>query len=95
LSIESKAVVSGKQAIKELKQTISKKPYDFVLMNYRMPEMDGLEASELIRNDPELKDIKIILVTAFNIERDLHNLEETGIDAFLFKPVSPSLLYNT
>lgn len=66
-------------------------PYDLVLMDIQMPEMDGIEATKIIRKRwPQGP--KIIVVTAFDPEicRDL--CYEVGADDFLNKPVKPEEL---
>ena len=71
--------------------------YDAILMDMRMPEMDGLEATrrirELDRNDA--KTIPIIALTANAFDEDVQRSMQAGLDAHLSKPVEPELLFET
>ena len=64
--------------------------YIAILMDMQMPEMDGLEATKVIRalNDPERKNIPIIAVTANAFVDDVKNCLLAGMDAHVCKPVS-------
>ncbi|PWF48654.1 response regulator [Massilia glaciei] len=89
---DASAVDSGAAALAAL----SEHPYDLVLMDWNMPEMDGVEATRRIKNDASLKVMPmIIMVTAFAREQVKLAAEQAGIDAFLIKPVSAAqLLYS-
>jgi signal transduction histidine kinase/CheY-like chemotaxis protein len=94
LRVES--VSSGEDAVREIASADSHDPYRLVLMDWRMPGMDGLEASRIIKRDDRLQHIpKIVLVTAFGREDTRTQAEEIGIDSYLLKPVNSSLLYDT
>ncbi len=58
-----------------------------VLMDRRMPGMDGLEATLRIKSSAAVKEVPVILVTACSFQEDRHLVEESGADAFLRKPV--------
>jgi two-component system sensor histidine kinase/response regulator len=65
-------------------------------MDWKMPGMDGLEASELIKKHQTLSKIPaIILVTAYGREEIMRQAEQIGLDGFLIKPVGPSVLFDT
>jgi len=90
------AVDSGQAGINELKQAAADRPYDLVLMDWKMPGMNGIEAAKMIMGDNDLnKTPLIIMVTAFGREEIMKEAEHTGINAFLMKPVNPSLLFDT
>lgn len=72
-----------------------KNPFDLVLMDWKMPEMDGLETSEILLKKNKIKTPTIIMVTAFGREEIAERAKEIGIKAFLTKPVSYSLLFDT
>jgi signal transduction histidine kinase/CheY-like chemotaxis protein len=94
LRVES--VSSGEDAVREIASADSHDPYRLVLMDWRMPGMDGLEASRIIKRDDRLRHIpKIVLVTAFGREDTRTQAEEIGIDSYLLKPINSSLLYDT
>ena len=71
--------------------------YDAILMDVRMPEMDGLEAAAAIRalDRPDAKTIPIIALTANAFDEDVQRSLQVGMDAHLSKPVDPEHLYQT
>ena len=71
--------------------------YDAVLMDMRMPEMDGLEATRRIRSmdRPDAKEIPIIALTANAFDEDVQRSLQAGLNAHLSKPVQPESLYET
>ncbi|MBL0209606.1 MAG: response regulator [Holophagaceae bacterium] len=83
---------SGEAALKELET----KPFDLVLMDWKMPGLDGIETTRRMKDDPRLAEIpEVIMVTAFGREEVMRAAEKTGIRAFLIKPVNPSLLLDS
>jgi CheY-like chemotaxis protein len=71
--------------------------YDAILMDVRMPEMDGLEATALIRSmeRPDAADVPIIAMTANAFDEDVQLSLQAGMNAHLSKPVEPDHLYKT
>ncbi len=71
--------------------------YAAILMDVRMPEMDGLEAAAAIRalDRPDAKKIPIIALTANAFDEDVQRSLQAGMNAHLSKPVEPGLLYQT
>ena len=71
--------------------------YDAILMDVRMPEMDGLEAAAAIRalDRPDAKKIPIIALTANAFDEDVQRSLQVGMNAHLSKPVEPEHLYRT
>ncbi len=71
--------------------------YDAILMDVRMPEMDGLEATTAIRalDRPDAKTIPIIALTANAFDEDVQLSLQAGMNAHLSKPVEPEHLYQT
>jgi len=91
LGLRADAVADGAEAIKSLESI----PYDLVLMDMRMPIMDGIEATRQIRNPRSSvlnHAIPIIAFTANAMERDRQVCEEAGMNGFVAKPVSPEEL---
>ena len=90
------AVSSGAEAVAAVKQHDQPSPYDLVFMDWRMPGMDGLEATRRIKQDQQLrKPPVIVIVTAFGREEVRDEAEKLGIDGFLVKPVTKSMLVDT
>jgi PAS domain S-box-containing protein len=94
--ISAVAVDSGPAAILKIKEESERKPYDLVFMDWRMPEMNGIETAKIIFNDKSIKHMpKIIMLSAFGREEVIKKAEKIGINIFLMKPVSQSLLFDT
>lgn len=69
--------------------------FDMVLMDWKMPKLDGIETTKIIKNScSENVAPTIIMVSAYSAVDILQKAKEVGIDVFLKKPINPSLLYN-
>lgn len=86
---EHDVATNGKIAIDKLKSN----NYDIILMDLQMPEMNGFEATEYIRNTMNSK-IPIISLTADVTTVDLAKCRSVGMNDYLSKPVDDRLLYN-
>ncbi len=66
-------------------------------MDMRMPEMDGLEATRVIRamDRQDAREIPIIALTANAFDEDVQRSMQAGLDAHLSKPVDPEMLFDT
>lgn len=67
---------------------------DIILMDLRMPIMDGFDAIEVLKSDPSTKDIPILGVTAQVMEQDRERSIEIGADGFVTKPINIRSLQN-
>lgn len=87
----------GKTALKRLEKALKNEtPYNVVLLDWLMPDMDGIETAQRIKTDAALpKTPAMLMVTANGREEAREKAERAGIDAFLLKPVYPSVMYNT
>jgi two-component system, sensor histidine kinase and response regulator len=93
--LEVDCLASGVQAIEHLEQS-KMTPYDLVLMDWHMPELNGNETTQRIRANPRIPiQPKVVMVTAHSREEVILSAEEAYVDAFLTKPVSPSVLLDT
>ncbi len=94
--IESEHALNGKIAL----DMFSEKPqgyYDAILMDMRMPEMDGLEATKKIRklDRADAKTVPIIALTANAFDEDVQRSLQAGLNAHLTKPIDPKVLFET
>lgn len=90
------AVSSGPEAIAAIKERDADVLYDVVFMDWRMPGMDGLEATRLIKEDKSLhQQPAVIIVTAFGREEVREEAENLHVDGFLLKPVTKSMLVDS
>ncbi len=86
---------SAREGIAALIAADQKTPFDLVVMDWKMPEMDGLEAAQRIKGHGGLNRIPpIILVTAYPREEIMRRSEAIGLDGFLIKPVNSSVLFD-
>ena len=71
--------------------------YDMVLMDIRMPEMDGLEATRQIRalNRHDAGTVPVIAMTADAFEESIHEAKNAGMTAYITKPIEPGKLFET
>lgn len=69
--------------------------YDAVLMDLQMPEMDGFEATRLIRGDQRFDALPVIAMTAHALESEKHKCEQAGMQDHVSKPIDPGILFDT
>jgi two-component system sensor histidine kinase/response regulator len=96
LGFDVQHVNSGAAALAVLKRAAADaKPYDFVMMDWQMPGMDGLETVKAIQQQHIQLAPLVLMVTAHRRLELIKGAEELGIDHVLAKPVSGSMLVNT
>ena len=79
---------SGKEALRYLLED----DFAAILLDVRMPEMDGFETAELIRNRPRSRQTPILFLTGYRNEEHLFRGYDLGAVDFLFKPIVPEVL---
>ncbi len=77
------AVADGKEVV----QALELRPYDLILMDVRMPDMDGITATKVIRKLMPNSGPKIVAITAYALEGDREMCLEAGMDDYISKPV--------
>jgi len=82
---------SGLQALSILKN--SKNPISLALLDQKMPEMDGLELAQKIREDEALKDMKFIMLSSL-VSYDRELMKKMGIAESIVKPIKQKTLFN-
>ena len=94
-SFEVTLAASAQEGLTELEETSESEPFELVIMDWKMPGMDGIEASQRIKNHSDLSKIPaIVMVTAYGREEVMQQAEQVGLEGFLLKPVSPSMLFD-
>lgn len=80
---EVKTAVSAEDALSILKSFHPR----LILMDIKLPGMNGLEATKLLKSDPKTKDIIIIAVTAYGMQGDDQKAFAAGCDGYIAKPI--------
>ncbi|MDW5287290.1 response regulator transcription factor [Formosa sp. PL04] len=91
LSSEGYEVITAENGIEAVKKAKKEKP-QLIIMDVMMPEMDGIEACEQIRNNPELKDTIITFLTARGEDYSQVAGFDAGADDYITKPIKPKVL---
>ncbi len=77
-------VANGREAV----EALERRPYDVILMDVQMPEMDGLEATRVIRsNVPQQSQPVILAMTAAAMAEDRQACLDAGMDGYISKPI--------
>jgi len=92
--LAAKAVSSGEEALAAIKAASDDgKPFDLVLMDYRMPGIDGVEASRRIKAQRTISRVPaVLMVSVFGREEAIGGVDDHELDGFLNKPINESLL---
>ena len=91
VGIDVTVVENGRQAV----DRAGHQTFDLILMDMQMPELDGIEATRLIRTLPQWTERPIIALTANAFAEDRQACLAAGMNDILTKPVEPALLYAT
>ena len=87
IGIRADVCHSGKAALNMLElQHVKQEPYNLVLMDWQMPELDGSETAKLIREHFD-SETTVIILTAYNWDDILEEAQKSGVDSFLSKPL--------
>jgi len=87
-------VVCAANGQEGVEKALEWKPH-FILMDVRMPVMNGIEATRILRNTPETSKTFIFALTAYSDEQTLSECEEAGIDGYFTKPPNFHLVTTT
>jgi two-component system chemotaxis response regulator CheY len=83
--------VDGVDALKKLQDA----KIDMILVDINMPVMDGLKLVSLVRQDPKIKHLPVIIITTEGAEEDRHRGIALGANAYIVKPIQSSHLLKT
>ena len=85
---------SGSDALVMLRSAVEDgEPYDLALLDMQMPAMDGLQLASSIKEDPNISQARLVLVTSMGQRGDGEEARRAGIEAYLTKPVRQTQLY--
>jgi len=68
---------------------------DLILMDIQLPEVSGLQVTQWLKDDEELRAIPVIAVTAFAMKGDEEKMLQGGCEAYLSKPISVAKFFET
>jgi two-component system cell cycle response regulator DivK len=68
---------------------------DLILMDIQLPEVSGLEVTKWLKDDPDLRAIPVVAITAFAMKGDEERIREGGCEAYLSKPISVAKFLET
>jgi two-component system, sensor histidine kinase and response regulator len=85
----------GMRALEELRLALdSKDPFEIAILDMQMPEMSGETLGQKIKQDPDLKNTLLVMMTSVGQRGDAKRLEEIGFAAYLTKPIKQSRLHD-
>ena len=94
-SVRASACSGAREALVELSRAAAEGDrYELAILDYHMPEMDGLQLARSIREHPALRSTKLVLLTSSARRGDARVARGSGVDGFLTKPVKTSALYD-
>ena len=89
------AIPDGSGAVPLLTEAVLEHdPYDLVLLDMQMPVMDGVATLHAIREEPLLKDVKVVILTSLGHRTDPDHLLEMGCSACIYKPIKQMQLFD-
>ncbi len=86
--VEAMDAETGLRLVKEARP-------DMILMDIQLPGMDGLNATQIIKADPNLKNIPIFALTGFAMESDKEKASDVGFEGYIVKPFNVKVLLDT
>ena len=94
---EFSLATTSEDAIEQFRDALERKqPFNVVLMDWRLPGINGIQAAKTIRQmQPDADDCVIILETAYGAEMMMQDNEASDVNALLIKPITPSTLFDT
>jgi signal transduction histidine kinase/DNA-binding response OmpR family regulator/sensor domain CHASE-containing protein/GAF domain-containing protein len=93
-SLRMTSAYSGEEALQLLAESNDPHPFDLVLMDWRMPGLNGCQTVARLKEDQRLSEVPMIMMTAYDGEELLAEARSVGVEAFLTKPIKQSLLFD-
>ncbi|MGJ8679356.1 response regulator [Paraglaciecola sp.] len=95
-NISTELAEGGQQTLNKLRLAQTKqKPYDLLILDWKMPDIDGLQVAAIINQEFSANKPKIIMLSAFDFSHMRQQAKDLGIKSFIEKPFSASELINT
>ena len=91
MGLEVNTVSGGHEALERLRQ----QPFDLVLMDIQMPEMDGYQTTRMLRSDPRWSSLPVVALTAHALAGEREKCLQAGMNDHVPKPIDPQQLYST
>jgi len=93
---DSDCYPSGEKALTAMRKAVSAgQPYQIVIIDYLLPQMDGETLARTIKADPDLKEAALVMHTSAPKKGDAKRFKKAGFSAFLTKPIRQSILLDT
>ncbi len=92
MSFRVETAVSGSAALRQVQLADQRQPFDLVLLDWQMPDMDGIETARQLQQIGLQAQPRLLMVTAHGREEVLHEARQVGVDDVLLKPLNPSVL---
>ncbi len=91
----SDSAKDGKQALELLRSSVQQgRPYDLVILDYQMPDMHGLDLARTIKNEKQIQDVQLVMLSSVCDAGDSAERKAAGIVSHMNKPVRQSQLYD-
>ncbi|MET0285549.1 MAG: response regulator [Polyangiales bacterium] len=87
LATENCEVLTAVDA-QQARRTLSELKPDLMLLDLQLPDMDGLQLTRLLREDPATSGLRIVAVTAYAMKGDEERARAAGVDVYVTKPIA-------
>ena len=94
LEANGRATLRAKSGVEAVKIAREHKP-DLILMDIQLPEVSGLEVTRWLKEDPDLRHIPVVAITAFAMKGDEEKILQGGCEGYLSKPISVAKFLET
>lgn len=96
MSFKVSLAKSGAEAVRQTQNAeLNGYPYEIIFLDWRMPDMDGIQTAQAIRKLALKKQPHMVMVTAYGREEVINQAREEGLEDILIKPITASILFDT
>jgi len=94
--VQCRGAGGGEEGLSVLREASSEgSPFDLAILDFNMPDIDGLSLAGMIKSDPSLAGIRLILISSVGIRGDGRRAREAGISGYLTKPIRRDILFES